>query len=81
MGVDDLSELANTIAMAGEEGAAVRDTVSAKARTIRERITAETEQSAAAVTERMSLPAVLMVLGFLVFLGYPAVTVLFSFGQ
>ena len=81
LGVDDLSELANTIAMAGEEGAAVRETVSAKARTIRERITAETEQSAAAVTERMSLPAVLMVIGFLVFLGYPAVTVLFSFGE
>ena len=81
LGVDDLSELASTISMAGEEGAAVRDTISAKARTIRERITAETEQSAAAVTERMSLPAVLMVMGFLVFLGYPAVTVLFSFGD
>jgi Flp pilus assembly protein TadB len=81
LGVDDLSELASTISMAGEEGAAVRDTISAKARTIRERITAETEQSAAAVTERMSLPAVLMVMGFLVFLGYPAVTVLFSFGN
>jgi tight adherence protein C len=81
LGIDDLSELASTISMAGEEGAAVRETVSAKARTIRERITADTEQAAAAITERMSLPTVLMVMGFLVFLGYPAVTVLFSIGD
>ena len=81
LGVDDLAELASTISMAGEEGAAVRETVGAKARTIRERITADTEQAAAAVTERMSLPTVLMVMGFLVFLGYPALTVLFSIGD
>jgi Flp pilus assembly protein TadB len=81
LGVDDLTELASTISMAGEEGAAVRETVGAKARTIRERITADTEQAAAAVTERMSLPTVLMVMGFLVFLGYPALTVLFSIGD
>jgi tight adherence protein C len=81
LGIEDLSELASTISMAGEEGAAVRETVMAKARTIRERITAETEQAATAVTERMSLPTVLMVMGFLVFLGYPAITVLFSIGE
>jgi Flp pilus assembly protein TadB len=81
LGIDDLSELASTISMAGEEGAAVRETVSAKARTIRERITSDTEQAAAAVTERMSLPTVLMVMGFLVFLGYPAITVLFSISE
>lgn len=80
LAIDDLTELASTISMAGEEGAAVRDTVSAKARTIRERIIAETEQTAAAVTERMSLPGVLMALGFLVFIGYPAIAVLFRFG-
>jgi tight adherence protein C len=78
LGIADLSELASTIAMAGEEGAAVRVTVAAKARTIRERITADTELRAAAATERMSLPSVLLVLGFLVFLAYPAVTVMFQ---
>ena len=61
----DLSELASTVALAGEEGAAVRATVAAKARTIRERMSAESETAAAAVTERMSLPSVLLVLGFL----------------
>jgi tight adherence protein C len=78
LGVADLTELASTIAMAGEEGAAVRLTVAAKARTIRERITSDTEMKAAAATERMSLPTVLVVMGFLVFLGFPAVTVLFQ---
>ena len=72
--MSDLSELASTVALAGEEGAAVRTTVAAKARTIRERMSAESEMAAAAVTERMSLPSVLLVLGFLVFLCYPALS-------
>ena len=33
---------------------------------------AESEMAAASVTERMSLPSVLLVLGFLIFLCYPA---------
>jgi tight adherence protein C len=81
LGVSDLGELASTIAMAGEEGAAVRTSVAAKARTIRERMIAETEVEAAAVTERMSLPSILLVLGFLVFLGYPALQAMFQIGS
>lgn len=72
LGMTDLSELAGTVALAGEEGAAVRVTVAAKARTIRERMGAELETAAASVTETMSLPSVLLVLGFLIFLCYPA---------
>lgn len=78
MGIADLGELASTIAMAGEEGAAVRTSVAAKALTIRERMIADTEVAAASATERMSLPSILLVLGFLVFLGYPAVEALFQ---
>lgn len=81
LGVSDLGELASTIAMAGEEGAAVRTSVAAKARTIRERMIAETEVDAAAVTERMSLPSILLVMGFLVFLGYPALHAMFQIGR
>ena len=50
----------------------MRATVAAKARTIRERMSAESEMAAASITERMSLPSVLLVLGFLIFLCYPA---------
>jgi Flp pilus assembly protein TadB len=81
LGIADLGELASTIAMAGEEGAAVRESVAAKARTIRERAIAETEAEAAAVTERMSLPTILLVMGFLVFLGYPALHAMFQIGK
>ena len=47
LGVGDLTELASTVALAGEEGAAVRTTVAAKARTIRERMSADSEMAAA----------------------------------
>lgn len=78
LGVKDLEELGSTIAMAGEEGAAVRETVAAKARTIRERMTGEAEMAAATATEKMSLPSVLLVFGFLIFLVFPAVTMMFN---
>jgi Flp pilus assembly protein TadB len=81
LGISDLGELASTIAMAGEEGAAVRTSVAAKARTIRERMISDTEVTAAAVTERMSLPSILLVVGFLVFLGYPALNAMFQIGK
>ena len=35
-------------------------------------MSAESEMAAASITERMSLPSVLLVLGFLIFLCYPA---------
>jgi tight adherence protein C len=81
LAIEDLSMLASLIAMAGEEGAAVRQTVAAKARTIRERITADTELAAGAMTEVMSLPNVVLVMGFLVFLGYPALVVMFQISR
>jgi Flp pilus assembly protein TadB len=76
LGVEDLRELASTIAMAGEEGAAVRVAVATKARTIRERITSDTERTAEAATAQMPMPTFLVALGFLVFLGYPALAAL-----
>ena len=74
----DLVELAAALGLAGDQGAAVRDTVGSKAKAIRERLTADAERSAASVTERMGIPATLLLLGFIVFLGYPAIAVLFE---
>jgi Flp pilus assembly protein TadB len=76
--VGDLDELASTVAMAGEEGASVRESIAAKAQTIRQRITADDEAEAAARTERMTLPNVLLAMGFLLFLGYPAIASIFG---
>lgn len=78
--VKDLEELSSTISMAGEEGAAVRETLATKSRTIRERRTAAAEHASASATEKMSLPAVLVVFGFMVFLGFPTMITLFQGG-
>lgn len=78
LGHTDLVELAAAISLAGGEGAAVRDTIRAKGRSIRERLAADAERAAAAVTERMSVPATFLLFGFVIFLGYPALHVLLA---
>ena len=45
---------------------------------IRERLTANAERDAASITERMGIPATLLLLGFMIFLGFPAIYVLFQ---
>lgn len=74
----DLSELAAALSLAGSEGAAVRSTVASKAKAIRERLTAEAERTAASITERMGIPSTFLLLGFILFLGFPAMAVLFK---
>lgn len=72
LGIDDLAELGATVALAGGEGAAVRDTVASKARSIRERLVTDAEKKAGAATERMAIPGAMLMIGFLWFLTYPA---------
>ena len=71
--ISELNELAASVALAGDEGARVRRSIAAKARTIRIRGLADAESVAQAASERMSLPIVLLMVGFVIFLGYPAV--------
>lgn len=73
IGVGELQELAASAGLAGDEGARVRVSIAAKARAIRLRGLADAEGAAQAASERMSLPVVLLMTGFIVFLGYPAV--------
>ena len=73
LGISELNELAASVTLAGDEGARVRASIAAKARSIRVRGLADAESAAQAASERMSLPIVLLMLGFVVFLGYPAV--------
>ncbi|RKN11572.1 type II secretion system F family protein [Streptomyces radicis] len=73
-GVAELSELAATISLAGTEGAKVRTSLEAKARAMRRRQLTEAEGAAQAATERMALPIVLQFLGFLIFIGTPALS-------
>ena len=73
LGVDELTELAASLSLAGTEGAKVRASLAAKATSLRTHQLAEAETADQAATERMALPVVLLFAGFLFFLGYPAV--------
>jgi Flp pilus assembly protein TadB len=73
IGVGELNELAASVTLAGDEGARVRGSIAAKARAIRTHGLADAESAAQSASERMSLPVVLLMVGFVVFLGYPAV--------
>lgn len=74
--LEDLAELAAALSLAGEEGAAVRSIVRAKAKVLRDRTAAAIEQAGAEATERMAMPAILLAFGFFAFWAYPAYTTL-----
>lgn len=72
LGVAALVELAAQMALAGIEGAAVRESLAAKAAGLRTRALSETEARANSTTELLSIPAVVVAVGFMVFVSYPA---------
>lgn len=72
IGIDELPELAATVKLGGEQGARMTASLAAKASSMRAKQLAEIEADANAATERMGLPMVLLFMGFLVLLGYPA---------
>lgn len=69
----ELTELAASVGLAGTEGARIRQSVSAKASSLRTHLLSEAETEAQTASERMSLPVVLLFAGFLLFVGFPAV--------
>lgn len=73
LGVVELQELAASVALAGEDGASVRASIAAKAQALRSRALSDAESHAQAATERMSLPIVVLMTGFMVFVVYPSV--------
>jgi Flp pilus assembly protein TadB len=81
LGVTDLVEVASTLELAGEEGAAVADTLAGKARSIRERIIVGIERRAAGATERMAVPGAMVLIGFLWLLAYPALALILQEAQ
>ncbi|MEU7923000.1 type II secretion system F family protein [Micromonospora zamorensis] len=72
-GVNELAELAATMQLAGAEGARVRASLAARASGMRARTTAAMESAARSAGVRMSLPVMLIALGYGLFLLYPAI--------
>ena len=77
IGSIELRELASSIELAGTSGARVRESLRAKAISVRDHELAESEAEALAASERMGGPMVGMFVGLILLIGYPAmVTVL-----
>lgn len=74
LGLPELVDLAATVQLAGEHGARVRTSLATRAAAVRERHLAQVEAEAQAATERMGLPMVLVFVGFIALLGYPALS-------
>lgn len=77
--IPELREVASSLNLAGSHGAKVRVSLEARAQALRSRELAEMEGEAEAATERMALPSVLLVVGFVIFVGFPAVYEILSF--
>lgn len=73
LGVSELVELSHTVQLAGTEGARIRQSLTARGASLRRHEQAEAESAANAMTERLFLPGALLLLGFLLFIGFPAV--------
>jgi len=71
-GIESLEEVANSVQLAGEHGARIRQSLNSKATSLRLRNLARIEHEAEQRTERMGIPVVLLFLGFILLVGYPA---------
>lgn len=78
VGVPELVELSASVSLAGTEGARVRESLAVKAESLRAHALAEAESEAQATTERMAVPVVLLFLGFLILVGYPALEIILT---
>jgi tight adherence protein C len=74
LGIPELRDLASSLGLAGSQGARIRASLAVKADTLRAHQIAETESAAEATTERMNLPTAVLLLGFLIFIVFPAIT-------
>jgi tight adherence protein C len=74
MAVEELRDLAAALALVAEDGAQVRDSLSARAASMRQRELADTESRAAQRSQSMLIAQLLLCVGFLIFLIYPAIS-------
>lgn len=75
--IDELRDLGAALALVAEDGAKVRDSLAARADSMRRRELAESEGKAGEASQSMLVAQLLIALGFLVFLVYPALLSVF----
>ncbi|MDT0342894.1 type II secretion system F family protein [Streptomyces litchfieldiae] len=72
VGVDELKDLSTSLALVADDGAKVRASLSARAETMRHRELAQIEGSAGEKSQSMLIAQLLLCMGFLIFLIFPA---------
>lgn len=72
MQVQSLQDVAQSIRLAGEHGGRIRQSLMSRADALRKSNLAHIEHEAERRTERMGVPMVVMFVGFVMFIGYPA---------
>jgi Flp pilus assembly protein TadB len=78
IGVDELRDLSAALSLAADDGAKIRTSLSARAATLRRRELAEAEGEAGEKSQSMLIAQLVLCMGFLLFLGYPAVAQLLA---
>jgi tight adherence protein C len=76
--VDELRDLAAALSLVADDGAKVRESLSARAASLRRRELADLEGQAGEKSQSMLVAQMLLCAGFLIFLTYPVVGVLLS---
>ncbi|MEU0222416.1 type II secretion system F family protein, partial [Streptomyces sp. NPDC006265] len=71
--VPELGAPADIIAIAGEEGAAVGDTLGAQAKSLSGALVTKAKAQANMASEKMVMPVAMLVLIMTVYIGYPAI--------
>ena len=74
MKVEELRDLAAALALVAEDGAKVRDSLTARAASMRQRERADSEARAQERSQSMLVAQLLLASGFLVFLIFPALS-------
>ena len=78
LGVDELRDLASALALAGDEGAKIRQSLMARAESMRRKELADVEGQAGERSQSMLVAQLLICAAFLLFLAYPATSQIMS---
>ncbi len=73
LGITELGQIAASASLVDTEGARIRESLAAQAEALRAAQLADVEAEAESATERMIVPVVVLLVAFILFIGYPAV--------
>lgn len=73
IGVDELRDMSGALSLAADDGAKIRQSLSARAATLRRRELSDVEGEAGESSQSMLVAQLVICMGFMVFLAYPAI--------